>query len=62
MASDVGPVPRQLLTRRGGFFGRLVGLALSHKLTRRQVAECGVQALVIVVAAPDFEDGLGVGE
>ena len=36
---DVGPFLRQFLTRTDGFFGDLLGLTLSHKLTGSQVAE-----------------------
>jgi len=39
LADDVGPIPRQVLTRREGGFGRLMVLTVSHKLIRRQVVE-----------------------
>ncbi len=37
--SDVGPLPRQLLTRAEDFFGVPFFLTLADELTRRQVAE-----------------------
>lgn len=38
-SSDVGPVPRQVLTRAEGLFGGLFSLTLGDELTRRQVPE-----------------------
>ena len=61
-AADVGPVPRQFLTRTAGFFGGPDPLTLSNKLIRRQVAERAVRAALIIVEPPDFNDVLGLGE
>jgi hypothetical protein len=49
---DVGPIPRQFLTRTDGFFGSLDHLTLSNKLIRRQVAERAVRAALIIVEPP----------
>ena len=37
--TDVGPIPRQLLTRVDNFFGVLFVLTLPDELTRRQVPQ-----------------------
>jgi hypothetical protein len=39
LAVDVGPIPRQLLTRTDDFFGDLFSLTLCDKLIRGQVPE-----------------------
>ncbi len=39
LASDVGPVPRQLLTRAEGFFDDRLPLTLADKLIRGQVPD-----------------------
>jgi hypothetical protein len=49
---DVGPIPRQFLTRTAGFFGSPDHLTLSNKLILRQVAERAVQAALIIVEPP----------
>ena len=59
---DVGPIPRQFLTRTDGFFGSSDYLTLSNKLIRRQVAERAVRAALIIVESPRFDDGLCLGE
>lgn len=59
---DVGPIPRQFLTRTDRFFGSPDYLTLSSKLIRRQVAERAMWAALIIVEPPHFDDGLRLGE
>jgi hypothetical protein len=57
---DVGPVPRQFLTKTDRFFGSLNHLTLSNEHIRRQMAECAVRAEPIIVDPPGFNDVLGL--
>jgi hypothetical protein len=62
VASDVGPVTRQGLTRTDDFFGDPNGLTLDDKLVRGQMAERAVRPAMIIVHPPGFDDGLGISE
>jgi len=59
---DVGPLPRQVVTRTDGFFGGLNHLTLSNKLIRCQVAERAMRAPLIIVEPPGFDHVLSLGE
>ena len=62
LASDVGPVPRQCLTRIDDFFDSPDDLTLCKKLVGGQVPKRAVRPTLIVVHAPGFDDGLCLGE
>jgi hypothetical protein len=59
--TDVGPIPRQLLTRADDFFGDLFSLTLFNKLIRGQMAERAVRPMLMIVEPPGFDDVLGLG-
>ena len=61
-ATDVGPGTRQSLTRAASFFDDLLSLTLFEKLVRGQVPERAMGPTLIVVAPPDFDDGLCFGQ
>src|SRR5436309_6498654 len=57
---DVGPVTRQVSTRKSDVFGDPYRLTLLDELGRHQVAERAVGPALIVVDAPCFDLRLGV--
>jgi hypothetical protein len=60
--TDVGPIPRHLLTRAGRFFDTHADLTLLDKLLRGQVPERAMRPTLVVIPAPGFDDDLCVGQ